>query len=363
VVVASGARGRTARDGNLVAAALRQFGDQGIEAVKAIPAPDPDKARFAERAGRHRAGTEALTLEKDVRGVDNILDGLKLPLPDRTKPEYYQAQSRAQTYLRFAARYEDGRMVEPLVKFAGGPDKDLALPALEALGGYDDKRVVSLALKWLGQAHEEWSANRALKVLVRRLGPEVVPLLTGRLQKEADEVERLAAARALGNLGARGREHWPARFPEAKQAEKAAAEATTPATEALLQALADARPAVQAAAAEALVDWSGRPDEAVRDRRAVKPLAEWVRTKPDAPAKVVRYLARSRDPAAGPALLAAYRASGHRNGDLAAALGQLGHADAVPDLARGLGLALSAEGRDGLIELDALAGAGPAGLE
>ena len=58
------------------------------------------------------------------------------------------------------------------------------------------------------------------------------------------------------------------------------------------------------------------------------------------PAGVVQFLARSQDPAAGPALLAAYRASGHRNGDMAAAPGQLGHADAVPDLALGAGAVL-----------------------
>jgi HEAT repeat protein len=365
VVVAAGARVGPVRSGNLVAAALRDFGEKGIEAAKTIPAPDPDKERFAERAGRHRAGTEALALEKDIRGVDNILDGLKLPLPDRNKPDYYQAQYRAQTYLRFAAKYEDKRLIEPLLKVAEAGDKELTLLALEALAGYDDKRIVPLAVKWLGPAHEPFYANRALRVLVRQLGPEVVPLLTGRLLKEADESERLAAARALGNLGSHGYSHWTARYKDKEQAEKAEADALTPALDALLKALGDARPAVQAAVAEALVDWGTTwPNHAIRSKRPVKPLADRVAAGAEASTKVIRYLVASQDAAAGPALLAAYRASKHRNYELAQALGQLKYADAVPDLIRGLDLGLAGgEYTQGYNELEALAYIGGAGLE
>src|SRR5262249_10133461 len=103
------------RDGNPVAVGLNQFGEKGIEAAKKIPAPAPDKDRFDSRAARHRAGTEALSMAKDVQGVDNILAGLKLPKPDKG-PEQDAWAARMLTYLKLAKKYNDKRLIDPVLK-------------------------------------------------------------------------------------------------------------------------------------------------------------------------------------------------------------------------------------------------------
>jgi HEAT repeat protein len=364
VVSAAGASVEVVRGGNPVAHALRQFGAKGIEAAKAIPAPDPNKDQFASRAGRHRVGTEVLAMEQDIRGVDNILDGLRLPLPDRQKRDSYQVLARTKSYLRFAAKYQDQRLIEPLLSIAEAGEKELALLALEALAAYEDPRIVPLALEWLGPGHRESYANPALRVLVRQVGPDVVPLLVGRLGEERDEATRHTAARALGNLGAYGSSIWSAGIEEKREREKADADAINPALDALLQGLRDPCPTVTVAAAEALVDWSSSRQFSIRTTRPVKPLAKWAATRTEVPWKVVRYLVASNDAVVAPALLAVYRASNRKDMTIAEALGELRHGDAIPDLTRGLDAVLTRErGYDGKVELTALGNISEAGIE
>jgi HEAT repeat protein len=357
---AMGLRPYLARGGNLVAAALHEFGEKGVEAAKRIPAPDPQKAQYRGRASRHRAATGALALAKEVKGVENILEGLAQPKQEAE--DHYAWLSRMRTFLKLAKNYRDDRLVEPARRFLQQEHESLWAPALEVLADYDDPKTTPLALRCLGR-HDNRTFEMALKFLVKRLRGEVVAFLVKQLRETEDERVRSGAAKALGALGQYGGSYWYQAFKERSQWEEAARKARSVAVKPLATALEDRSDSVRAAAAEALAEIG--PRLRAEERRFFGgSLATWVSTQKRPSRRVVDYLVQVREPTIGPALLAVYRASGRKNPDLARMLGKAGYVDAIDDIARALDERIAAKRYNyGIPELKALGGLGAGGLD
>jgi len=351
------------KGGNLAAAALEAFGEKGIEAAKAIPAPDPAKENYASRAGRHRGATETLTLAEDVKGVENVLEALALPIPDRTDKAYSDWQSRTERYLKLAKQYRDQRLIEPVLNLLEKAPGSYAWDeAIELLAEYDDPRIVPVCARYL-QVDRSGAIAPARDALVKRLGKAVLPFLLKTLAEAPDDKTRAGAARALGELASYGY-RWRAAFEKNEEQDQAAAEARGLVVEPLIAALADRSEAVQQEAAEALVLATSSYDGPIRDRTPVEPLASWLARQAKPSGHVVNYLVKSKAAAAGPAILSAYRASGRKNAELSKALASLGYAPAIPDISQALDARLAANDLQyGIPELDALnnMGAGAAG--
>src|SRR5262249_37170494 len=162
-------------------------------------------------------------------------------------------------------KYQDKRLVEPLVKLVELKDPNLTPLALPLLAGYEDRRIVPLAVEHLGDQHRQFYGNPAVAVLVKQPGPEVVPFLAKRFQEGKDGA---GAAHALGNLVAHAAENWQSLFQLREQVDKAVADVRKAAVEPLLAGLKDKSPRVQAAVAEALMDVTSRQYGGIVDFRA-----------------------------------------------------------------------------------------------
>ncbi len=358
---------RWVRGGNLVAVALQEFGETGIEAAKRISAPAPDKDRFTRRAGRHSGATEALALAEDAEGVDNIVAGLRVPRPETGRHEYYAWQRSMETYLRLANEYHDERLVPPVVGLLRQHEPSLWADAIDVLGAYDDERVVPLCVEFLGAAEGYYDAREtraaAVRALVRRLGRDAVPVLVDVLRQSGDENERLGAAEGLGSLATKRGRVWTVALEDPQQCAAACAHAFALARAPLYEALRDPSAAVQETAAKALVYMARDSTDRGDDWPPTRQLAAWVASAAGPPREVIEYLTRSGGPAVAKALLAAYQASDLRNTDLARALGALGYVEALPDLAGALDARLAAPTDSAYApEIDALGGLGNVGL-
>jgi HEAT repeat protein len=328
----AGQRWYVRRGSNLAAIALKQFGEKGIAAARNIPKPDPARARYSYRSRRHRGATEALTLAREVKGVENIIDGLKLPVPTDRK-EYFGWLRRTQIYLQLARKYHDKRLVDPVIEILGKKPDQLWTGALGVLAEYDDPRVVPLCVKFLVKYEDYRPSEPAVNGIVKRLGKEKAAAFLVKTMAEATEPRvRAGAASALGHLSSPSSWYWGPVCKQAKEQVEAAADTWKQAAGPLIKALADRDGVVQVAAARALVVATSGGGGTIRDRSPVKPLAAWAKSAPKPSMPVIEYLACSGDPAAGEALLAAYRASGRKNRRIVSALGKLKHAQAVPDL-------------------------------
>ncbi len=382
VIAESFARVRGARGGSLVALALQEFGEKGIEAAKHIPTPDPDKERFGVRARRHRGATEALALAEDVKGVDNIVSGLRVPRPEDTGSDYWAWHRSMEAYLRLASEYHDERLVSAVLGLLRQQEPTLWAEAIDVLAAYDDERIVPLCVKLLGVTGGDHEAREtraaAVKALVRRLGRDAVPLLVDVLRRSADANERLGAAEGLGSLATKRGRRWtlapedrergaragwavPLADPEQSAA---GAHAFALARAPLYEALRDPSTAVQVAAAKALVYVAGNFTDESDDWPPVEQLVTWAASGPYPPREVIEYLAGSGDPGAAKALLAAYRAWDRRGASLARALGELRCTEALPDLSQALDTSLATWASwTRSAEMEALANLGGAGLE
>jgi HEAT repeat protein len=350
-----------ARGQNFVPVALQQFGDKGIAAVKKIPPPDPAKAELDRRQGRFRGATETLAIAQEVKGVDNILDFLKLPGPAKGSPELATWTTRARVYLGLARNYHDRRLVEPVFKLLGVEGAGLEEAALQVLADYKDERVAERVLSYVLKEERSNYASTWVQALVKQLGAKAALVLVKRFEVAKETAVRVAAARALGDLVAHPEHHFgpllvppekrqppkrdwrevglQIRLSEAQKAEarKLAAEVRELALPPLRKALGAASPEVQRAAASALVGMtSERYPLRITDARPVADLAAWARRQKVVPDEVVPYLVASRHREAGPALLALYRASDRRHVAVIRGLAELGYEDAVPELVRAL---------------------------
>ena len=187
----------------------------------------------------------------------------------------------------------------------------MSLAALEAVAAYDDPRIAPLAADWLGRDERESYANRALHVLAVRLQAETVPFLLKRLQDATKDSEKIVQIRALANFA----DHPP--LGDRAKNDAAITAGRKQALDPLVALLKDPSRLVQEAVADGLVSWSGGHRQAIVDRSATKPLAEWVRSGGTPSVAVIEHLAQTRTADAGPALLAAYRAGKGKNSHIA----------------------------------------------
>jgi hypothetical protein len=98
---------------NPAALALADFGPEGAELAAKVPPPKPGQIDTGLRMTRHRGGTRVLAEQEDVRGVDEILKGLKTLEED---PTLNMWSYRANIYLTAAGKFHDQRLVEPLLQ-------------------------------------------------------------------------------------------------------------------------------------------------------------------------------------------------------------------------------------------------------
>jgi HEAT repeat protein len=351
--------GYSRRAENIGAHVLHMFGEKGIEAAKKIPPPDPNKAHFAERAMRHRGVTETLAFEKEIKGVENIVDGLKLPRPAKEGAEFAAWSQRMQAYLRISHRYHDKRLFEPMLALTTVGDKDLDMAALFALKDYKDQRIVDRAVPYLGKTHKEHRyADPMVTVLAHQLGEDIGPFLAKRFVEGSAE-SRIEAAYALGDFAAHEHTHWPDGNDREKMAE-VVKKLRKAAVEPMRLALDDKNDAVNTAVALnlvkvdhysepvaiALAGWLTRqkepPTEVIHFLRFSKDSAvmdayltiyprSWKDERGSLRQAVVQQLAASKDPKIGPALLKLYRAG--PDSHLAWAMGELKITDAIDNLA------------------------------
>jgi len=363
---ALGQRHYIRRGGDIAAVALQAFGEKGIEAAKSVPPPQPEKPQYESRASRHRGAAEALAIAKEVKGVQNILEGLNAPVPKPHSNDYYQWSSRTGVYLTLAGQYHDKRIADAIIALLA-KDTGIWQGAVAVLGDYDDPRVVPLCTRFLGKYDVAGGTDPTLMALAKRLRGGIAPHLVKTLRGAPEENVRAGAAAAIEQLiawGGKYGKYWQEAFKDRDEQVKACAEAARLATTELLAALYDPSAKVQLRAAEAVASIAMGIDGPITDRTPIEPLARWVTSQGEPPWRAVQYLAKSGEPAAGKALLAAYRRSGRKaDQGLLGGLAELGVAEAVPELSRALDDRVAAKDFQwGIPELEPLGQLGEAGL-
>lgn len=306
-----------------VVEALKLFGEKGLEAAKAIPEPDPEKAGYSRRSGRSRAGTHVLADAKTPEGRDEILKGLRSTWKvegeedKQQEAERFRAwQERVLALIRAARNYQDEQLLDALIEFSARPEvgtyDEFRRELTRQLDRYEDDRVVA-PLRQLALAR----TDQALSALTRRDGLGTVAWLAG-LLAEGETVD--AQYRAAQDLAAAARIHAPAN--KMREAVRRAA------VRALVQALADPDAGVQWHAAGGLTGF--------QEPEAVKAVIEWFSPVDTKQVDLVcGYLGDSGDASACPKLLEALGRRPTRR--LAEALLKLGREEAVPAMATFLG--------------------------
>jgi len=307
----------------LAALALHAFGEKGLEAAKVLPPPDPDKAAYAERSARSRAGTRALAMAQDPAGIDQIIEALGSTWRVADEPDNspqatqrrYAWLTRTRAMVSAAGKYHDARLFEAMLKLYQSPDSlpDLRGQLLAAMVRYDDKRLVPvLKSVALTSAENSGDLTTALKALAERDDVDAMKFLLDSLAADRPEETRVAAVAAM---------HLLVRYhlPEDRRQEWAATAATR--WEELLD---DPSRAVQHRAAHALAE---------RSIRAAAPrLGKWLSPEDPSPRQeVYQFLGRWGDKMLGPKLLRIFQ--NKRWWFVAEALGDLGYTEAASELA------------------------------
>jgi len=337
---------------NLVAAALPAFGPEGIAAAKKVPAADPNKERFARRVTRHRAATSALAAVKDDKGVEGVLEGLKLALAGKIRSD------RAAAYLSIATKYDDPRLIEPTIKVLDTFGRDVARAALPVLVRYDDERIVPVCLKVLSRS-KVWASDvrEAWRGLARVKGRQLVPFLAEQLAAHKDAVIRAGIARHAATLLA-GTPTYLANLH--KLSDEQLAGDITRLLGALRGRLDDSDRAVQVAAANTLAWYAAKCGM----KEYIRPLLAWTKAHNVPVDRVMDYLVWSRDPGVGPVLLTCYRKDPLKRSNVASRLARVAHAEAIDDITAALDRRVAA-GSIGyrIPEIGALAAYGKPGCE
>lgn len=178
----------------LGAVALQRFGEAGIELAKAVPPPQPDRALFSARAGRHRAATEVLQGADSTLAVEKVLEGLKLAAEGNLQPE------QTKFYLRHAGQHDNPEFIDPVVRIFER-DANQALWITGAMYKYEDPRLVPAFL--------ECAKNRprytpAWRGLARNKKEKTLAYLLDRLGKERDLSQRGLMVSLLGEFSLHG---------------------------------------------------------------------------------------------------------------------------------------------------------------
>ncbi len=320
-----------ARGGSIAAHALKEFGEAGIAAAKKVPVANPNKARFDRRVRRHRTAASVLALADDPKGIEEIIKGLKLAADDKIKP--YQTN----VYMRLAGKYTDKRLIEPVIqalekqihKDNRGNMADLAL---RSLCRYNDERIVPVCLKHL--AHKSSTGRHALFGLARVKGNGLAAFLVEQAEKSKDENVRIGVSWAMAELLSDRSNFFPKNKDEdaPKLSKDALAKEKTLLYQTLMRMLDDPGESVQLAAADDLSDVSYRRS----NKTGKAALIAWGHRQEWLSFKVIRYLARTKDPNVGPLLLKIFRKNPSKGYVPAKALSDLKYEKAVPDVAAGV---------------------------
>ncbi len=359
---------------NPAAAALTKFGKEGAELAKKVPPPTPGEFDTGLHMTMHRGGVRVLSENKDIRGVEEILKGLKTLEQDKALDLW---KHRARIYLGAAAKYHDKRLVEPLVRILetdSEPEKDLHWQVIRLLCVYADERVMPHILKRMrvpdlskeeknysifalaGVSEErahDWARHAfATTALAKRFGAKTPDFLIEQFKKPKDKNFRAAILLALGQLCHswllpppspgqinRCRWSWTRFFMEKEERAAVApfAEKTRKlAYPVLLEALGDASEKVSFYATLGLLtlawgrdSWS---DPIKPDPRAAKPLMEWCQKRGTCFYPLTEYLVNCGGEEAGPLLLGFLKRNGHHH--LVDAVTKLKPRGAVPVIAR-----------------------------
>jgi HEAT repeat protein len=361
------------------AMALTAFGPEGAELAAKIPPPQPGRIDTGLHMTRHRTSARVLAEQQDIRGVDEILKGLKTLAED---PKLNMWNYRAKIYLTAAGKFHDQRLVDPFVRIlsdSNNAENYVRETVIKLLAAYDDPRLIPLFAQELIVRESRTNDRRscrdvALTALTRRLGERTPEHLIEQFKVSADDGFRGAVLLGLGELSYPGRPPYPGRAswsPEAfktpQDLDKAAARTRKMAYPVLIDALGDPSPLVNTMAAQGLLVLA-RGERPIRpDLRAVEPLTRWCERNNRCGYPMTEYLAQHGDADTGRVLLQALKSQSPGRGDshLVGAIGKLKPPGAVPVLDRNV-RAHFAKYRHGSgvpRELDVLAAFGPEGIE
>ena len=367
---------------NPAALALADFGPEGAELAAKVPPPKPGQIDTGLRMTRHRGSTRVLAEQEDVRGVDEILKGLKTPEED---PELNMWSHRAKIYLTAAGKFHDQRLVEPLVRIlsvSASPQREVHATVIQLLAAYDDPRLVPLFTQHLtthlnrGQGVERGDCHQvALTALTRQLGQKTPEYLLEQFRASDDDGLRGGILLGLGELSYPGRPPYPGKAEWSSDAlqtpderNQVAAKTRELAYPVLVEALDDPSPLVNAVAAEGLLILACGKGSIQPDLRAVELLTRWCEMHNRCAYPLTDYLARYGDAETGRVLLSVLESQGRGRGDphLVTAVGRLKPPGAVAVLDRNVRAHFARYGPrhyGSLRELDVLAEFGAAGSE
>ena len=355
------------------ALALAEFGPEGAKLAAGVPPPKPGQIDTGLGMTRHRGATRLLAEQEDVRGVEEILKGLKTLEED---PKLNQWSYRASIYLTAAGKFHDQRLVEPLlriIRVSTRPQRDVHAAVINLLAAYDDPRLVPLYTQHLTahlnmvQAVERGYCQReALTALTRGLTDKTPEHLIEWFEASDDDGLRGGILVSLGELAHPGAPPHPGKAgwsPDVLQTpderSQAAAKTRKLACPILVRALNDPSPLVSAAAAEGLLILAQESRAIQPDLRAVKPLTRWCERCNRCTYPLTEYLANHGDAETGRVLLEVLKSQRPDRGDprLASAVGKLKPPGAVGVLSRNVRAVFAAnQGRHALPrELELLA--------
>jgi hypothetical protein len=243
--------------------ALAAFGPEGAGLAAQIPPPAPGRFDTGIRMTQHRGGVRVLAENKDIRGIEEILSGLKTLQKDTALDIW---STRAGIYLTAAGQYHDDRLVEPLLHILqtkADPYERHHKQVIRLLSAYSDARISPAIIECikidfdpnLFHEHELESTpylqNEAITALSRLHGEKTAAFLLDAFPRSVDSKLRFGIVVALGKLSCPAA--WSAdRFKSEQERESAAGLTRKQALPVLLQALQSSQPQDSAAAAHAI---------------------------------------------------------------------------------------------------------------
>ena len=360
---------------NPAALALADFGEEGAELAAKVPPPKPGEYDTGLRMTAHRTSTRVLAEQKDIRGVDEILKGLKTLDEDKSIDRWAY---RARIYLAAAGKFHDKRLVEPLLRILNtqkAPNRGLHGIVIPLLAAYDDPRLVPLFTERLAapENHNDkdtadfsWGKfyEVAITALTRRLGENTPKYLIEQYNRSNDDKLRGAILLALGELSYPTSPRWSAdRFKNQPHRKEVAGKTQKMAYPVLLAAIDDPSKHVNYMAAVGLMILAQKKGSINPELRTVEPLTKWCQKQGRCFYPLVKFLAVHGDRETGRVLLDIFKSQPATNADrrLARAIGSLKPKGAVPVLARNV-RAYKGWHHGAPAELEALAEFGEEGL-
>lgn len=302
------------RELSILAEALRDFGEQGIEKLKTVPVPQAELPAFITRAGRFRAATEALVEEDPKTALGNVLAGLKSLDSDQAADDP-QWTTNAVQLLQTAARFDDPRLVEPVLAVWKRRKSELNSLAFKILWNHDHPAIVDAALEGLALEPDSLRNAYLRAALLRQLRDRTPERLIKELADAKSAERRASAARTLTLLATVDRNWYVVSADETEQ-QSLRSKAAQAARKPLLAALDDPDAAVQRAAAESLATLLKEYDEPAQQEISSR-LVRWMERSRQWPIQVAGPVVETKQRDVMDALLQAFRSSDHADLELA----------------------------------------------